>query len=334
MRTRKYAKLLAWLVPVVVAASWQGCSEGAVVDDDSDVPVPLQVGVSLHGEFPGTRSATEVESGLIGIFLPENKEAGYASRYNVEYANNGNGVWQPTDASNQIFLRKAPVTVTAFYDPEGLVTFQSDNSSVTQTQLIAQPYPAAQPEEAEKPWWYIASQEVSKSSPTARFALKPVYANVRLILTHHVGYAGSCAINNVSFSHGATGVICRSASFDVASGVIVTDETEDKSAAYFFNPEIEGIAVDKPDSSVSVLLPPQDIADGLTIALTIDGTERQITVPATEFNSNKFNMLESGKQYTIWLLIMDSEIIFTNSVVIIDYTVDESTITNDTPVEV
>lgn len=322
MKTRKYAKLLAWLVPVVVAASWQGCSEGTVVDDDSDQPVPLQVGVSLRGEFIGTRSATPMESGEIGVFMPEDKAAGYVPQYNVKYAPNGSGVWQPSDASRQIFLRKGAVKVTAYYDPEQLVKFQNDNSSVTYTRLTAQPYAAAPSGEAVSPLWYIASQkEVSKSSPTARFALKPVYVNVRLILTRDAGYVNApCAINNVSFFVSATGAICRSAYFDVASGAIVNDATADKSDAYSYNPEIEGITVGVPDSSISDLLLPQDIIGGLTIALTIDGSERQITIPATAFGTN--NKLESGNQYTISIRITAEQLELTNAVNIADWGAD------------
>lgn len=319
MKTRKYAKLLAWLVPVVVAVSWQGCSEGTVVDDDSDHPVPLQVGVSLRGEFLGTRSATPMESGEIGVFMPEDKAAGYVPQYNVKYAPNGSGAWQPSDASRQIFLRKGAVKVTAYYDPEQLVTFKNENSSVTSTQLIAQPYAATQPDDAPELLWYIGSQvEVSKYSPTARFALKPVYVNVRLILTRDAGYATDpCAINKVSFSVGATGAICRAAYFDVASGTIVNDDTADKSAAYSYDPKIAGIAVDVPDSSISDLLLPQDITGGLTIALTIDGTERQITIPATVFGTN--NKLESGNQYTISIRITAEQLELTNAVNVADW---------------
>lgn len=313
MKTRKYAKLLAWLVPVVVAASWQGCSEGTVVDNDSNNPVPLQVSVSLRGEFLGTRSATPIESGSIGVFLPEDKVAGYAPQYNVKYASSGSSVWQPADASKQIFLREGAATVTAYYDPGQLVTFKNDNSSVTLTQLLAQTYATAQSNEAVNPLWYIGSQVVSKSSPTARFALKPVYANVRLILTRDANYVtGSCAIDKVSFSLGATGVICRTASFDVASGTIVMDGFEDQSAAYSYNPKIAGIVENGSDSSVSVLLLPQDITGGLTIALTIDEIVRQITVPATAFGVG--NKLESGNQYTISIRITDAKLELTNPV--------------------
>lgn len=319
MKTRKYAKLLAWLVPVVVAASWQGCSEGTVADDDSDQPVPLQVGVSLRGEFIGTRSATPMESGEIGVFMPE--VAGYVPQYNVKYANSGNGGWQPSDVSKQIFLRKGTVKVTAYYDPDQLVTFKNENSSVTYTQLFARHYAAAQPDEAEKLLWYIAQVEVSKSSPTARFALKPVYVSVRLILTRDAGYVTEpCAINKVSFSVGATGAICRAAYFDVASGTIVNDDTADKNAAYSYDPKIAGITVGVPDSSISDLLLPQDITGGLTIALTIDGTDRQITIPATVFGTN--NKLESGNQYTISIRITAEQLELTNAVNIADWGAD------------
>lgn len=318
MKTRKYAKLLAWLVPVVVAASWQGCSEGTVVDDDSDQPVPLQVGVSLRGEFLGTRSATPMESGEIGVFMPEDKAAGYVPQYNVKYAPNGSGAWQPSDASRQIFLRKGAVKVTAYYDPEQLVKFDSENSSVTYNPLSAQHYAATQPDEAKKLLWYIAQVEVSKYSPTARFALKPVYVNVRLILTRDAGYATDpCAINKVSFSVGTTGAICRTAYFDVASGAIVIDGSEDRSEAYSYDPKIAGIAVVIPDSSISDLLLPQDITGGLTIALTIDGSERQITIPATVFGTN--NKLESGNQYTISIRITAEQLELTNAVNIADW---------------
>lgn len=318
MKTRKYAKLLAWLVPVVVAASWQGCSEGTVVDDDSDQPVPLQVGVSLRGEFIGTRSATPMESGEIGVFMPEDKAAGYVPQYNVKYAPNGSGAWQPSDASRQIFLRKGAVKVTAYYDPELLVKFDSENSSVTYNPLSAQHYAATQTDEAKKLLWYIAQVEVSKYSPTARFALKPVYVNVRLILTRDASYVTEpCAINKVSFSVGATKAICRAAYFDVASGTIVNDDTADKNAAYSYDPKIAGITVGVPDSSISDLLLPQDITGGLTIALTIDGTERQITIPATVFGTN--NKLESGNQYTISIRITAEQLELTNAVNIADW---------------
>lgn len=298
MKTKKYVKLLVWLVPVVMAALWQGCSEGTVVDDESDHLVPLQVGVSLRGEFLGTRSATTVESASIGVFLSEDKAAGYAPLYNVKYASDGSGVWQPSDASKQIFLRKSPAKVIAYYDPEGLVTFRSDHSSVTQTPLIAQPYSDVRSAEAVNPLWYIGLQVVSKSNPTATFALKPVYANVRLILTREKEYVGSCAIDKVSFSYGPTGVICRSASFDVASETIVTDGTEDISVPYEYNPMITGIAEGVTDSSISVLLPPQDIVAGLTITLTIDETVREVTVPYASLPK-----LAMGSQYNIPLKI-------------------------------
>lgn len=322
MKTRKYIKLLAWLVPVVAAASWQGCSEGTVVDDDSDQPVPLQVGVSLRGEFIGTRSGAPMESGEIGVFMPEDKEAGYAPQYNVKYEKSSSGEsWQPSDASRQIFLRRDVAKVTAYYDPNQLVKFKNESSSVTEKPLNAQPYAAVQPEKAAQLLWYIASQEVSKSSPKARFALKPVYVNVRLKLTRDVGYKTEpCAINKVSFSIGNTGVICRTALFDVASGAIVNDDTAEKSNAYFYDPKITGIAVGASDSSISDLLLPQDITDGLTIALMIDGTERKITIPAAAFGTN--NKLESGYQYTISIKITADQLELPYSVHIADWGVD------------
>lgn len=307
------------MVPVVAAASWQGCSEGTVVDDDSDQPVPLQVGVSLRGEFIGTRSGAPMENGEIGVFMPEDKEAGYVPQYNVKYEKSGSSSsWQPSDASRQIFLRKGVAKVTAYYDPNQLVKFKNESSSVTAQPLNAQPYAAVQPEEAAKLLWYIASQEVSKSSPKARFALKPVYANVRLKLTRDAGYKTEpCAINRVSFSVGATGAICRSAYFDVASGAIVNDATADKSDVYSYDPKITGIIVGASDSSISDLLLPQDITGGLTIVLTVDKTERKITIPAAAFGTNK--MLESGYQYTISIKITADQLELPNSVHIADW---------------
>lgn len=67
------------------------------------------------------------------------------------------------------------------------------------------------------------------------------------------------------------------------------------------------IAAGATNIAYDVLVPPQAIASGLTITLTIDGTNRAVTVPAGKFTGNA---LASGQQYIIELLITDAEVSF------------------------
>ena len=168
----------------------------------------------------------------------------------------------------------------------------------------------------------IRQVSVSGSAAITRASTTITDGQIGVFRTTANGYP---AQNNVPYSYDAASGGWSATTTDNA---ILVDHRNATLLSY--NPNITSLAAGT-STDCDVLVPPQPVASGLTITLTIDGLNRAVTIPAAQFTSNA---LAAGQQYTIKLTIMDTAVIFDGNVAITDYTTDGTTIKNDTPKEV
>lgn len=302
-----------------LSALWlTSCDRSFGTDTDWGDPVPLSI-QDLHLD---SELATRVAPGIVNtdgatitVFLTN--AGGYTPQYNKTYTCSG-GKWSSTDP---VYVDKRTGKAVAVYDPNSLVNFGT-NSSVTTNTLQAQAYDEA------KLWYFDDTNGVgvNNTTPTATFKMKAAYSWIVLSIERHaINYvAGNCAITNVNLKSGTT--FYSNNSIDISTAVLQGSAT---TGGWSYNPHITSIAAGATDTSCNVLVPPQAIASGLTITLTIDGADRAITIPAASFSSN----LNAGQQYTIELMITDTAISLNGNVSITDKVTDNSTITNNNPIE-
>lgn len=297
------------------------CSEESSIVSTSestplDVEVRLEEGATTRAG--GTPVTTEGEE--IGVF--RTTDGGYKALCNVKYkytvADGGSGQWISTEP---IYMDNRKGKIVAYYDPKNKVNF-TDGSFVTNNQLQAQKF-------KEDALWYFdnSHQSVNNENAQISFAMKPAYSRIKLSIQRHTTnyVSGDCAITNVNLKSGADFYINNS--MDISKGEVQGNAT---GSGWDYDLNIEKIAAGAINTDYDVMVPPQPVSSGLTITLTIDGTDRAITIPANQFTDNA---LAAGHQYTIALTITDTAVT-SDSVTIKDYETDSTTeIKNDNPKE-
>lgn len=278
---------LLWLVLAIAS-----CNDDTV-PGFSGQSVPVEVTTSLDAGIIETRAAVPLFEGCIGVFV--GSANGYTPQYNIQYTFNIDiKQWEP--ASEPVFIGKANASLYAYYDPYRVVVFPA-NSTVTQSVLAAQKY------DVKKLWFYATTggSNVCKATPQAKFDMMMAYARLKLSIQRYAtNYPGDCNITNVNIKSGADFLI--SGAFDISSGTLSgTPATE----GFTYALNSGNIAAGNINTDYDVLLPPQGVASGLTITLTIDGVNRSVTIPAAQFTDSK---LKAGNQYTVSLLIKDTEV--------------------------
>lgn len=251
---------------------------------DADRQVPLSVssvGMTVGGMQ--SRAATELTSGSMGVFcLADN---GYTATDNVEYTYSGG--WS---SIRPIYLDSRKATLVAYY-PYGSVSFAG-----TVCTLAAQKY-----DESKDIYYDVLRDEVNNASPVANFVMERVYACLKLKITRMATYdaAKACNVTNVNLK--SAPLFYPTRTLDLSTGLwggaaVVGGWT------YALN--TGAIAAGTTNESFNVLLPAQDVTNGLTLTLTVDGTNRSVTVPGTKFE----NELKSGHEYIVSLQIRDTEL--------------------------
>lgn len=313
-------------VPVLLSASllFAGCSSEDVSSESANgVTVPLTINeLHLSGEL-ATRVSTgtvTTEGAIIKVFqLATN---GYMGEYNVKCTyttSDGTPQWK---LAKVIGIDKRVSSIVGIYDPNNLGVFPDSNTgTVTSVNLTAQLFD-------ETKLWYLDTSHtaVTNTSPTVAFKMAPAYSRIKLSIQRHAtNYVGDCAITNVTLKSGT--VFYSDNSMNISSGAVQGNATAG-GWSYLLN--IGNIAAGDTNTAYDVLVPPQSVSSGLTITLTIDNTNRAITIPAAQFTNSA---LAAGQQYTIPLMITDTAVTPSGNVAITDYATDGTTIKNDTPTE-
>lgn len=276
-------KSIFWASAVVVALSvtMTGCSNDFETLPASNEEVPLQIADGSISADVQTRAT--VTSGSIGIFRAATNN--YSALYNVQYTYNGG--WKA--ASTDIYLSQLNATLYA-YHPYNSVTFSGTTATLT-----AQVYNSAK----DMSYATTGGSTVCNKTPNATFAMTRAYSRLRLTIKRHASnYSGTGTISNISFKNGSTFYTSRT--LNIASGTLGGSTVSNWT--YPFNTTIAAGGT----STLELLVPPQPVGSGLTITLTLDGTNRSATVPADKFTSSN---LAAGKYYNIGLEISAAQII-------------------------
>lgn len=303
-------------------------------DGENGKSVPLSIsGLHLEGSLneenePAvtTRAVTlgtvTTDGAIIKVFqLATN---GYMGKYNVSctYTNSdGTSQWKLAEV---IGIDKRVSSIVGVYDPNGLGVFSdgNTNSTVTSVNLTAQVFD-------EKKLWYLDTSHtnVTNTSPTVAFKMAPAYSRIKLSIQRHAtNYVGDCAITNVTLKSGTS--FYSDNSMNISSGAVQGNAT---AGGWTYPLNTGNIAAGATNTAYDVLVPPQSVSSGLIITLTIDGVNRVVTIPATQFTNSA---LAAGQQYTIPLMITDTAVTPSGNIAITDYATDNTTIKNNTPTEV
>lgn len=294
-----------------------GCSNDSAMDTPEStrmVPVGIRQ-VSVSGSAAVTRASTTITDGQIGVFRTTTNS--YPAQNNVPYSYDATGGWSAATTDNAILVDHRNATLLAYYPYQA----DADGSKVTLTSQV-----------------YAANQDLCYGTSTGTINnvtpdvgeftdMAHAYSRITLSIQRHATsyFTGVCAITNLHLKSGSSFFATRT--LDISNNTYGGSPTD---IGWSYNPGIASL-----DAGVStdcdVLVPPQPVASGLTITLTIDGLNRAVTVPAAQFTSNA---LSAGQQYTIKLTIMDTTVILDGNVAITDYGTDGTVIKNNAPKEV
>lgn len=278
-------------------------SSGCSTENDPSRPelgelVPICISqVSATGEVTSTRATTTITKGQIGVFRTNANT--YPVQNNVPYSYNTSG-WTPSVSDNNILVDHRNATLLAYYP------YRADITSPV-VSLGAQLYKEEQDLCYGKP-----AGTINNASPACTISdMKHAYARVKLSIQRDAtNYVGNCAISNIAFSSNSQFFSTRT--FDISNSTLQGNA----GGPYNLKPGIAGIIAGATNKTCDVLLPPQDLAaPGLTLSLTIDNVIRSVSIAVSQFG----NKLDSGKQYTISLLITNAEITISGGVTIQDF---------------
>lgn len=295
-----------------------GCSNDSAMDTPEYtqmVPVGIRQ-VSVSGSAAVTRANTTIKEGQIGVF--RTTAGGYPAQNNVPYSYDAaSSGWSATTADNAILVDHRNATLMAYYPYQK----EADGSKVT---LTSQVYAANQ-----DLCYGTSTGIINNANPGAGVFkdMEHAYSRITLSIQRHATsyFTGVCAITSIHFTSGSS--FFKTRTLDISNKTYGGNATD---IGWSYNPSITSL-VPGASKDCDVLVPPQPVASGLTITLTIDGINRAVTVPAAQFTSNA---LSAGQQYTITLTIMDTTVILDGNVTITDYGTDGTVIKNDTPKEV
>ena len=275
---------------LALPALWlTACEQGSESDSEHGELVPLSVNeLTLTGEVV-TRvpeGPVTTDGAAISVFLTT--QNGYPPVYNKTYTC-ASGQWTTADEPIRVDNRAAQVV--GVYDPNNVGAFPAGNSSpVSSTKLTAQAYD-------ETKLWYLdtGQKAVTNTNPGVAFKMQPVYTRIKLSIKRDpTGYVGNCNITQVNLKNGT--VFYADNALDVSTG---TPQGAAAPGGWTYALNTGNIAAGATDTSYDVLVSPQPLTTGLTITLTVDVTDRSITIPADKFGGS----LRPGLEYTVELLI-------------------------------
>lgn len=287
-----------------------GCTNDAAIFAPSDEPVPIQiadVGITARIQTRAT-----ITSGSMGVFL--SSANGYTPQYDVQYTYSSG--WKP--GSTTINVGGANATLHAYY-PNTAATFAANSTICI---LNAQKWA----EDKDLCYATTGGTSVCNKTPGVTFNMARAYARIKLSIQRRSGsYSGNCNITKVNLKSDNSFYITRT--LDISNG---TYEGTAVTGGWTYALTTGNIADGATNTAYDMLVPHQPVASGLTLTLTVDGTDRAVTVPASQLTSGNLNV---GRQYTINLTITDTAVTITGNVSITDMVTDSSVIQNETPID-
>lgn len=299
-------KIATALVMAIVIA---GCGSDMVETQPGTDMVPVEVSdvLSVGADISISRasSAITTDGAKIGVFRTAN--TAYTALNNVVFTYTSfMGKWM-TDAAVPVLVGATEAVLSAYYP------YSASISSET-VPLNAQKYESAN----DLSYATTSSNTVNNLNPRANFAMKHAYARIKMSIKRHTtNYLGDCNVSTVHLKNNTNFYINRT--LNIKTGTYGGSST---SGGWTYTLNTGNIGAGATNSAYDVLVPPQPVNSGLTITLTVDGVDRPVTIPAASFSSN----LNAGSEYSISLVLTDSEVIPNGSVSVTDWVTDNTSI--------
>lgn len=278
-------RLLALAVLLLGAVS---CS-----DDMQPVPpgesVPVQVEAGLADEVVTRAGDTPIttEGAQIGVF--RTTQNGYTAKYNVKYTyRTATSSWSA--ASGELAVDSRAAKLTAYYDPNNVVTFASATSAETEPLALA-----LRQYDATKLWYYdLTAATITSANARIAFGMKQAYARLTFSLSRNADYPAACKVTRIAITS-AGGTIFTAAKANLIDGTVTGCNSSSSYTLSTFSWAMGtgGIAPGVTDTSAELLVPPQT-CNGLKVTLTVDGKGLSVTIPA-----DKFPEFAAGTRYTV-----------------------------------
>lgn len=295
---------------LMIAIAVSGCNGDMLEMQSGDGMVPVEVNnvLSVNADITESRAASPVTSNgaKMGVFRIGDTK--YTAQDNVEYTYSSSTTkWTSTAPIN---VGVQATNLCAYY-PYNSVTFTTGTTAT----LVASKYEDGK----DVSYATSAANTVTNQNPEASFAMKHAYARIKLAIKRSdTNFHGNCNISTVNLRNNTNFFANRTLNIRTSS---YGGSAEAGGWTYYLNSG--NMAPGDTNNAYDVLVPPQTVSSGLKITLGVDGADRSATIPAASFSSN----LSAGSQYSISLLLTDSEVIPNGNVTITDW------VTDNTPIE-
>lgn len=302
---------------LMIAIAVSGCNGDMLEMQSGDGMVPVEVNnvLSVNADITESRAASPVTSNgaKMGVFRIGDTK--YTAQDNVEYTYSSSTTkWTSTAPIN---VGVQATNLCAYY-PYNSVTFTTGTTAT----LVASKYEDGK----DVSYATSATNTVTNQNPEASFAMKHAYARIKLAIKRsETNFHGNCNISTVNLRNNTNFFANRTLNIRTNS---YGGSAEAGGWTYYLNSG--NMAPGDTNNAYDVLVPPQTVSSGLKITLVVDGVERSATIPAASFSSN----LNGGLQYSISLLLSDSEVIPNGNVTITEWVTDNSAIESETGVTV
>lgn len=261
---------------LLATAFLAGCSgselpEGVQPVDPADATIPLNVQVeSLDAEVddaPGTRAATTLTTGSIGIFRDNTND--YTAVNNIRY-NYGSPKWTPQTAGETIYLGLQSTNVCAYYPWTNGYT---NSAAIPLTSAVYN---------ANNDLSYATNRSVdgrtNKTVPVT-FAMTRAYARVGFKLKRD-NYPGTCLVTNLTVKY-----LLPSATLNITNGTY-SAATGTNAVTLNVTKTVNvttsvGASTDWPDNYL--LVPCTPYGTGMEITLTVDSKTMTTTIPTASY---------------------------------------------------
>lgn len=262
--------------------------------------IPGGTGSTRVATTAGTRAATttELTTGSLGLFLRGATGTGYADKNNLKYTYSAGGTpskWEPSDASNTLYLGAEQASVCAYYPYNGDGTC-NDPEAIP---LTSQAYTA---DAANLSYGTDRTMDGTGTGCKTSFTLKRAYAKVNFTFTRD-NYPSTGKLTRITLANCCT----KQNTLNIKTGVYAAaTAVADLSHTVTITIPADKSAVTTADGAAnknSLLVVPGDIPEytgktgmGAEVVLTIDGKDVRVLIPKTTLPK-----WEAGKAYNIHL---------------------------------
>lgn len=267
--------------------------------------IPGGTGSTRVATTAGTRAATELTTGSLGLFLRGATGTDYADKNNLKYTYNAAGTpskWVPADAANTLYLGAKQASVCAYYPHNGDATW-NDPEAIP---LTSQAYTA---DAANLSYDTDRTMDGTGTGCKTSFTLKRAYAKVNFTFTRD-NYPSAGALTKITLANCCT----KNSTLNIRTGAYATAATvADLSHTVTITIPADKSSVTTTDGDAnknSLLVVPGNIPDyagttdmGAEVVLTVDGKDVRVLIPKTTLPK-----WEAGKAYNIHLKLIGTGI--------------------------